>query len=340
MNVLPPSNLDDEDLTSARAFCRPMSEPTEMTYSIGKIELAQAIRELVDEASQSGLEVEEMSYDQILAFDRKFTELLNGLPWFFSMDEASRRKSAPLEKERPYIAWQRVFLHFGFHTRLSRLHRPYLARGYKDPRYAYSRMICLRSARMVIEMEQQMRQLASGFNPNSARLWIVVHHVFVATVTLVMDYVCHKDDPQAAERKREILACYKTLESSQEDSVIAKKGLAHLKRVMKNWMSKSDHQNERPAVLPASEPSRLPVVQHDAMMNTYLPQSQSGNIPSFHSTDDRTQEAPAYPEHSNWMSMDLVQDFWQDPFDINGISNDPQWEVLFRDLESQPGAYG
>jgi hypothetical protein len=151
MNVLPPSNLDDEDLTPARACSRPLSEPTEMTYSIGKIELAQAIRELVDEAGKSGLEVEEMSYDQILRFDRRFNEILDGLPWFYKMDEASRRKSAPLEKERPYIAWQRSFIHFGFHTRLSRLHRPYLARGYKDPRYAYSRMICLRSARMVMK---------------------------------------------------------------------------------------------------------------------------------------------------------------------------------------------
>jgi hypothetical protein len=338
MNVLPPSNLDDEDLTPARACSRPLSEPTEMTYSIGKIELAQAIRELVDEAGKSGLEVEEMSYDQILRFDRRFNEILDGLPWFYKMDEASRRKSAPLEKERPYIAWQRNFIHFGFHTRLSRLHRPYLARGYKDPLYSYSRMICLRSARMVIEMEQQMRQLASGFNPDSARLWIVVHHVFVATVTLVMDYVCHRDDPQAAERKREILKCYKTLERSQEDSAIAKRGLAHLKQVMKDWMTKSDKQPDRPAAVPVDDPSR-PQAVHDDGMQTFFPQAQSLITTSFPSAGDKPQEAPAYSEHTNWMGLDLVQDLWQDPFDFIGMSNDPQWDVLFRDLESQPGIY-
>jgi hypothetical protein len=80
MNVLPPSNLDDEDLAPDRAISRPLSEPTEMTYSIGKIELAHAIRELVDKAGKSGLEVEEMSYDQILRFDRKFNDMLDGLP--------------------------------------------------------------------------------------------------------------------------------------------------------------------------------------------------------------------------------------------------------------------
>src|ERR1700734_2460266 len=98
-----------------------------------------------------------------------------------------------------------------------------------------------------------MMQLASGFNPDSARLWIVVHHFFVATVTLVMDYVCHRDDPQAEERKKEILNCYKTLERSQEDSAIAKRGLAHLKQVMKDWVTKSDGQTERPAAVSENE---------------------------------------------------------------------------------------
>ena len=332
MNVMRPSNLDDEDLTPARAISRPLSEPTEMTYSIEKIKLAQAIQELIDEAGKSGLEVEEMSYDQILAFDRRFTEILDGLPWFYKMDEASRRKSALLENERPYIAWQRNFIHFGFHTRLSRLHRPYLARGYKDPRYAYSRMICLRSARMVIEMEQQMRQLASGFNPDSARLWIVVHHVFVATVTLVMDFVCHRGDPQAEERKREILNCYKTLERSQEDCDIAKRGLAHLKQVMKDWMTKSDNQPERPAVVPENEPPRPPAVR-DSGMKAFAPL-----------TAVKFPTPPAWPPedtpgHTNSMGLDLMPDLWQDPFDFMCMSNDPQWDVLFRDLESQSGIY-
>ncbi len=66
--------------------------------------------------------------------------------------------------------------------------------------------------------------LTSDFNPDYARLWIVVHHVFVATVTVVMDYVYHKDDPQATERKREILNGYETLERSQVVSTIARRG--------------------------------------------------------------------------------------------------------------------
>jgi hypothetical protein len=153
-----------------------------------------------------------------------------------------------------------------------------------------------------------------------------------------MDYVCHRDDPQAEERKKEILNCYKTLERSQEDSAIAKRGLAHLKQVMKDWVTKSDGQTERPAAILENEPPRPPAV-HNGGMKEFVPQTQPLNITSFPTTGGRIQEASGYSEHTNWMGLDLVQDIWQDPFDFIGMSNDPQWEVLFRDLESQPGIY-
>lgn len=199
-------------------------------------------------------------------------------------------------------------------------------------------MICLRSARMVIEMEQQMCQLASGFNPDSARLWIVVHHVFVATVTLVMDYVSHKDDPQAEERKKEILNCYKTLERSQEDCVIARRGLAHLRQIMKDWMTKSDNQPERPAAVPENEDPRPPAVHGDGM-KAFIPQTQFLNMSSYPPASGKFQQPPLIPEQMNWMGLDLVEDLWQEQFDFSSMSNDPQWEALFRDLENQPGIY-
>jgi hypothetical protein len=191
---------------------------------------------------------------------------------------------------------------------------------------------------MVIELEQQMSQLASGFNPDSARLWIIIHHVFVATVTLVMDYVCHRDDPQAAERKREILNCYKTLERSQEDSAIARRGLAHLKQVMRDWMTKSDGQSDRPAPFTETETPKPLATSNDAR-RAFVPQTQPLNMGSFPPAGDRLPETPWYSDQTNWMGFDVAQDISHDSFDFSGLSSDPQWEVLFRDLESQPIGY-
>lgn len=183
-----------------------------------------------------------------------------------------------------------------------------------------------------------MRQLASGFNPDSARLWIVVYHVFVATVTLVMDYVSHRDDSQAAERKREIMNCYRLLEGVQEESVIARRGLRHLKGVMRDWMAKGERQGEKGAVFRVGEASRSPVAPNEPLRG-FIHLTQPPNIGTHPSTNGRLAEIPGFSENTNWMGFGVVQDLWQDPFDFNSMSDDPQWEVLFRDLESQLGIY-
>lgn len=125
----------------------------------------------------------------------------------------------------------RHMAHFGIHTRISRLHRPYLVRGAQDPRYAYSRMVCLRSARTVIELGKKMTTQIQDLA--SIKIWSVNHHVFVSTVILVMDYCFNRDEPRAKERKEEILECFRILESSREDSTIATRGLQKLRTMLR-----------------------------------------------------------------------------------------------------------
>lgn len=133
MNVDFPSNCDDVDILATGCIDHPMDVPTDMSYSLTKIFLSTAIREIVDTANSQGLEIEDVDYDQILLFDQKFQGLLKGLPWYFRMDQTSRRHAEAVETQRPYIRWQRNMTHFGYNFRLSRLHRPYLARGLNNP---------------------------------------------------------------------------------------------------------------------------------------------------------------------------------------------------------------
>lgn len=134
MNVDYPSNCDDIDITATECINHPVDVPTEASFSICKIILATEIREIVDIANSQGLELDEVDYDQILSFDQKFQTLIKGLPWYFRMDEVSKRQAEAVEKERPYIRWQRSMIHFGYNFRLARLHRPYLVRGLEDPK--------------------------------------------------------------------------------------------------------------------------------------------------------------------------------------------------------------
>jgi hypothetical protein len=321
MDVQYPSNVDDTDISSNRYYGQPLKgPPTEMTYTIARIRLCTIIRELADAANKAGVEVDELEYGQILIFDKKLNDLYDEFVCYFQHDNASDKERQVMYKERPYLEWQRDFFAFGLRTRLARLHRPFLARGYKDPRYSYSRMVCLQSAREVIDMKSVMRQLPCG------RLWIVVYHVFLATITLVMDYCSHRDDPRAAERRQEILCCYKFLEESEEPGV--RQGLAHLNLIMNEWRKRSN-----PSRVGSGRRSPQPQVAANPVPNSHnSPQTYEDLYPQTYA--ECLTDGMGWPETTGWTGMDMMPDltFQQGDFDT---SVDFQWEALFRDLELQ-----
>lgn len=222
LNVLYPANADDDDITPDGVHVRDFDrDPTEMTFSLCKIWLANVLRELVDTACKDDLEVNELNYDQVMEFDRKLLQCGQMLPFFMQNDEMSRISSQQIDQERPYIAWQRNICDWALHTRISRLHRPFLFRGYTDFRYEYSRITCLRSDRAVFELANIMQEARGGF-PDSSRLWIIVHHFVMATVALILDYCYTRNQPGSSEKREEILKAFKKLEMTQETSPVAR----------------------------------------------------------------------------------------------------------------------
>lgn len=183
-------------------------------------------------------------------------------------------------------------------------------------------MVCLRAARTVIGMEEQLHEVSGGTNPDSGRLWIITHHVFVAIVTLVMDYCCHRDDSEAAERKAEIMKCCQILEKSQEESSVARKGLAHLKQVMREWKLRTGVEGPE-------------LDEHDAQAletGEYPSPEEKKESEKFQAQKSQNQVAEGQYSTMEFQGMDLMQGMWLDPFEFNMPEN-PQWEALFRDLE-------
>lgn len=352
MNVLQPTNTDDCYITRTeinRIF--PLDQPTEMCYVTMKYWLGSLIRSFTDLACSTGLEVDELEYDQVLLLDAQMNKCIKELPYFFQLDEASRARSKQIDAERPYIAWQREMLHFGIHTRLSRLHRPFLTRGYKDPKYAYSRMICLRSARCVIELEKSMRLSGNDMHSQStSRLWIVIHHVFMATVTLVMDYCINRDDPRGEERKREILDCYAVLEMEKEGSDIAKKGLEHLKRVMSEWRSGTGNGSGSGDVTPGGNSNVIPqanhmttaenvgqIVQGTQSVPLVTPQTYQNFGMENAQVGTGIGSILAATTNMDGTVMDFPPDLWLGP---DAFEDAGQWDSLFYELDNQSGAFG
>lgn len=235
-----PSNVNDIDIGPSGDYKQPLSTETDMIYSTFRFQLSIICREIVDATQDIGCEMHELPYETVLNFDRKLICMVSEFPPFFRIDAKSRAQYKDLDAKYPFLAVQRTAGHFGVQTRFNRLHRPYLARGAHDPRFSYSRMVCLRSARSVIELGTDLTEWGKKQNFQPFRMWTVTHHIFVATVILVMDFCLNKDDPRSEERKAEIMDAFKMLESCQVTSTIARRGLQQLRDILRRGSSSTE----------------------------------------------------------------------------------------------------
>ncbi|KAJ5930956.1 hypothetical protein N7466_006449 [Penicillium verhagenii] len=247
MNVRLPLNIEDADLESETAM--PLSVPTCMSYTLARLRLAEVCREIVDGSAEEHFKDEEVPYERILSLERMLQEAYAGLPAFFRYDQASKREYADLYKERPTLSWQRTFIQQGYHARFCRLHRRYFVRGAKDPRYSYSHVVSLQSARKVLELKRIMDEELPTFAPNGSFFWAVMHHVFMAAVTLLINVCFNWDDILAEKQKQEVLDACRMLSRAQQASCIAREGINAMMGVLHKYWK----QQKRPGPGPHSE---------------------------------------------------------------------------------------
>lgn len=214
-----PTYLDDNEISTTEPSDPQSSAPTPTGYLIYRAKLASLCREAVDAMRPVSQEGQEVCYDVILGLDAKFQDFLNHLPTVFQLNPESIQQCEPLRKERPYITWQRTMAHISIHTRLCRLHRPYHLKGMTDPKYEYSRRVCLRSAQIVLDLRRSMDEsrdtVPVGLRPS--RFWVIVQHVALAALTLATDVSFDGTAPDTEARKGKVLAAYETLERSTEE---------------------------------------------------------------------------------------------------------------------------
>ncbi|KAJ5624774.1 transcriptional regulator family: Fungal Specific TF [Penicillium lagena] len=255
MNVREPLNLDDDDLEQ-NDNGMPLCTPTSMSYTLQRLKLAVICRQIVDETAFEHFHGQDVPYDKILDLDRRIQQAYAEVPNFFRFDQSSRREFISFYRERPTIAYQRALLQQGYHSRLCRLHRHYFVRGSKDPRYSYSHVVCLQSARKVLEVKRIMDEEEPQFTPHSSVVWSVMHHVFMAAVILLIDVCFNWDDILAEKRKQEVLDACRTLNRAQKSSSIAKEGINAMMAILqRHWKLQ-----KRPlAGAFQSEPSPIPV---------------------------------------------------------------------------------
>ena len=317
MKVNMPLNIEDEDIETGKEA--PISTPTCMSYSLTRIKLSELCREIVDALAPFHMNGEEPPYEIIIELDRKWRDAHTAMPSVFRFDQTSKRQHANLYLERPSFAWQRSLAEQGWQTRRCRLHRQWLVRGAKEPRYSYSHVVALQSARTVIEVKRVMDEEEPVFAPTSTLFWAVMHHVFIASVILLMDVCFNWNDVLAEKRKQEVLDACRMLSRAQQVSPIAREGINAMMGVMrKHWKHDISTRGNQD----------LSVVSTSAVtQNVQLPISDQ---------ETYTSSGPLRPPAVDPGSLPLfnMEDTWSAMLDGNaGVGLDtPEWMNMLSEL--------
>lgn len=334
MKVNLPSNTDDELITASGVQQEfPLSVPTAMSAFFARVQASELCRDVIDALPSIMLDSQECDYETILELDAKFQKHMDDLPFFFRLDQASIEQSRQICKERPYIAWQRVTLHFSLHTRLCRLHRPYHLEGITNPKYAYSHKSCIRSAQKVLELRRSMDEIAVGVGLSPSRFWTVMHHLFFAALILAMDVSFNPHAPDAEARKAKVLAAYQTLENSKHDSNYLMEGIQKNLQTLMSTL----HKNR-----PQTSGTGTGVVQSGVFAETGQAPDRLGESSTTHEGggDGIGAQLAVNEELDLGIVNDLDQEGWEQLWsEFVAVAPEldvPQWSSLLEDVDFNP----
>jgi hypothetical protein len=125
-----PPQLDDEDIVDGQPIrSKPISTRTSMSYHLSRIRFAEISQRQIWQANASP----HPPYSFILSVDTELRKAIGDLPTFFSF-ETETPEPPPTDNKSKIQYWEKIIINLSGQSRLMRLHRPWLSRGYKDKR--------------------------------------------------------------------------------------------------------------------------------------------------------------------------------------------------------------
>ena len=223
MIVRRPLNINDEDLTDNMTLVdQPTSQPTAMSYSLQRIRLSEIARNIVDRTPLAMAHAD-LSHDVLTDIDTELQCFINDIPPFFSMYIHNLIETYQLDPSRAAkIRHQGYMIHCLAYSQRCQFHLPYFGRGFINSSYAFSREICVQSARRIIQIELQQEQsdLCTALR---YRFIGFLTGIFMASIVLLMDLCHNKSSPQQDEQRGEIAGALRMLEEAKHESKTATK---------------------------------------------------------------------------------------------------------------------
>jgi hypothetical protein len=126
-------------------------------FSVFLLILTRTIRQLAIQVHKlfDGLHSSRtISYTLILQMDAEIRSLLAEAPSYMQFDEKTGNPN-PLPANPPaWLEWQRMSYLISSAHKMIILHRPFLGRAFRDPRYQQSREVCVSTAKRILRYLQ------------------------------------------------------------------------------------------------------------------------------------------------------------------------------------------
>lgn len=285
MMVKQPLNINDVDLIdNGPNVDQPVSVPTDMSYFLQRIRLAEIARRIVDQyhddvaVSRSG---GPGYHTHVMAMDAKLDQMLHEIPSFFHLDTYEHAPHGHLTDSGAFI--QAYLLNSIVYTQRCKLHLGSLSSGSgssnTNPSHTYARETCLRSARQIIRSEAQLERSGHVFALVRLRLSGILYGVFMAGIVLLVDACINErqDETTGAPGRDEAAEALRIIDSARSYSVTAANLYALLTQVLAKH--RDVQQRRQQQAVPPPPPPPPPPSSVQSGQQQFAASSSFGAVP-------------------------------------------------------------
>jgi hypothetical protein len=122
---------------------QPIDDPTPSIYYCYQQQISVVLGDIQDECfGILPTTTSYVTYEKVLALDKTLIAWADNLPSYFRL----ANPNTSLDAGRPFLCWQRMYLHSSYHFARITLHRTYVLLESVTDRFEYSRQVCISSA--------------------------------------------------------------------------------------------------------------------------------------------------------------------------------------------------
>jgi Fungal specific transcription factor domain len=171
--------IDDmaDDEAQVAVEC-PESDPTPSMFYVYQQKLSRILGVIQEECFLlTPLTTSYPSYAKVLNLDEILLAWAGSLPEYFQIENPV----TTMDNSRPYLYWQRTYLHFAYHFARVTLHKTYVLLDSRAHRFEYSREVCINSASADLKLKLSISNLTMA---DRLKAGVTMHRLFGSGLVL------------------------------------------------------------------------------------------------------------------------------------------------------------